>query len=123
MAMKKVADKSGKEIVLTQTKCYLEYVGEMTISAAGNVTTELHDAVDLADVIPDSEVQAIEDEIINILAEDQKRVIAHTDVTLGTHNGDERLVRKEETAIGNFCADATYAYFDSRVLTPLKSVA
>ena len=114
MEMQKVADKSGKEIVLTQTKCYLEYVGEMTIDAAGNVTTELHDAVDLADVTPDANVKAIEDEIIGILAEEQQRVIARTEVALNTHNGDERLVRKQETAIGNFCADATYHYFDSR---------
>ena len=114
LAMKKVTDKSGKEIVLTQTKCYLEYVGEMTIDAAGNVTTELHDAADLADVTPDANVKAIEDEIIGILAEEQQRVIARTDVPLNTHDGDERLVRKEESAIGNFCADATYHYFDSR---------
>ena len=114
MEMQTVADRSGREIVLTQTKCYLEYVGEMTIDAAGNVTTELHDAADLANVTPDANVKAIEDEIIGILAEEQQRVIAHTDVALNTHDGDERLVRKEETAIGNFCADATYAYFDSR---------
>ena len=114
MEMQKVEDKSGKEIVLTQTKCYLEYVGEMVIDADGNVTTELHDAVDLADVTPDSGVKAIEDNIIGILEEEQKRVIARTDVALNTHNGDERLVRKQETAIGNFCADAIYSYFDSR---------
>ena len=114
MEMQKVADKSGKEIVLTQTKCYLEYVGEMTIDAAGNVTTELHDAVDLADVTPDANVKAIEDEIIGILAEEQQRVIARTEVALNVYDGNERLVRKEETAIGNFCADATYHYFDSR---------
>ena len=114
MEMQKVADKSGKEIVLTQTKCYLEYVGEMTIDAAGNVTTELLDAVDLAEVTPDAKVKAIEDEIIGILAEEQGRVIAHTDVALNVYDGNERLVRKEETAIGNFCADATYNYFDSR---------
>ena len=114
MEMQKVADKSGKEIVLTQTKRYLEYVGEMTIDAAGNVTTELHDAVDLADVTPDANVKAIEDEIIGILAGERKRVIARTDVALNVYDGEERLVRKEESAIGNFCADATYHYFDSR---------
>ena len=114
MEMKKVTDKAGKEIVLTQTKCYLEYVGEMTIDADGNVTAQLHDAEDLADVTPDSKVKAIEDEIISEMAAENERVIAHTDVRLDTHNGDERLVRKQETAIGNFCADATYYYFDSR---------
>ena len=118
MAMKTVADKNGSEIVLTQTKCYLEYVGEMTIDSAGNVTTELHDAADLADVTPDAQVKAIEDEIIGILAEEQQKVIAHTDVALninaGANNDGERLVRKQETTIGNFCADATYHYFDSR---------
>ena len=114
MEMQKVEDKSGKEIVLTQTQCYLAYLGEMTIDPAGNVTTKLHDAVALADVTPDPAVAAIEDEIIAIMDERQKNVIAHTDVRLDTHNGEERLVRKQETAIGNFCADATYYYFNSR---------
>ena len=115
MEMQTVEDKSGKEIVLTQTKCYLEYVGEMTIDAAGNVTTKLHDAADLADVTPDAGVQAIEDNIIDIMAEQKTRVIAHTDVALNTNDDSGvRLVRKQETTIGNFCADATYYYFDSR---------
>ena len=114
MEMQKIPDKSGKEIVLTQTKCYLEYLGEMTIDSSGSVTTRLLDAEDLADVTPDPDVKAIEDNIISIMAEEQSRVIAHTDIRLDTHNGDERLVRKQETAIGNFCADATYYYFDSR---------
>ena len=114
MEMQKVADKSGKEIILTQTQCYLAYVGEMTIDAAGNVTTKLLDATDLADVTPDPDVAAIEDDIIKVIAERQNEVIAHTDVTLDTYNGEERLVRKQETAIGNFCADATYYYFNSR---------
>ncbi|MBQ9348897.1 MAG: bifunctional metallophosphatase/5'-nucleotidase [Oscillibacter sp.] len=118
MDMKKVQDKSGKEIVLTQTKCYLEFVGEMTIDANGNVTTKLHDALDLADVTPDPDVMRIEDEIIGIIEAEQELLIAHTDVPLNTNAGSDnkgdRLVRKQETTIGNFCADATYYYFDSR---------
>ena len=34
------------------------------------------------------------------------RVIGQSTVTLNTHDGDTRLVRNSETALGNLCSDA-----------------
>lgn len=115
--MQKVADKSGKEIVLTQTKCYLEYLGEMTIDAEGNVTTRLltMESPELAAVTPDPAVKAMEDAYIGKVSEELERVVGATEVKLPLNDADgNRMVRNQETAIGNFCSDATYYYFNSK---------
>ena len=115
MEMELVADKSGREIVLTQTGCYLAALGEMTIAEDGTVTSKLLKAEDLADVEPDAEVAAIENAFLDEVNEKMNEVIGITEVTLDTTNAaGDRAVRKEETNIGNFCADAFYAYFDTR---------
>lgn len=114
---KEVLDKDGKTIILTQTKCYLAYVGEMTIDAGGKVSTRLISGDDLLamGVEPDADVKAIEDSFIAQVDEELSKVIGATEVAMTTNNAEgNRMVRNQETVIGNFCADATYYYFDSK---------
>ncbi|MBE6914109.1 MAG: bifunctional metallophosphatase/5'-nucleotidase [Ruminococcaceae bacterium] len=110
--MKEVADKDGHTVILTQTGEYLDAVGKMTITADGAVTTEL--LTDLSNVTPDAEVKAIEDAWIAELDTKLGEVIGSVDFTFDNYDADgNRLVRKQETNTGDFCADALYYLFDN----------
>ena len=109
--MEKVTDKGGNEVVLTQTGSYLDAVGVMTI-ANGTITTRLMKAEELASVEPDPAVKAIEDNWITDVDTQLGKVIGHVDATLTNYDAEgNRLVRKQETNVGDFCADALYYLF------------
>lgn len=109
-----VTDKQGEDVVLTQTGSYLAAVGQMTIAADGTIHTELLDAEALADVTPDTEVQAIEEAWIAQVDEELDTVIGSIDDTLDNYDADgNRLVRLQETNTGDFVADALYYLFDN----------
>ena len=113
--MREVTDEAGETVVLTQTGSYLSALGQMTISADGTITTELLTGEDLADVTPDPAVKAIEDAWIGEIDAELGQVIGSTaDVlTNYTADGATRLVRTQETNVGDFAADALYYLFDS----------
>ncbi len=105
---KEVADKDGNIVVLTQTGEYLNAIGKMTITEDG-ITTELITEYNGVD----EDVKAIEDawtaEVDELLGE----VIAKNEVDFRI-NDDEgtRLIRSQETNLGDFTADALYYLFD-----------
>lgn len=108
-----VTDEAGNTVVLTQTGEYLNALGQMTISANGTITTELLTGEDLADVTPDADVKAIEDDWIAQVNKELGVVIGSTDNVLDNYDADgNRLVRKQETNTGDFAADALYYLFD-----------
>jgi len=114
--MQEVKDKDGKTIILTQTECYLHYLGEMSIDKDGNVTTHLITPSELRDmgIEHDAEVKAIEDAYISKVDNELSKVIGATEVPMTTNNEWGRMVRNQETTLANFCTDATYYYFDNR---------
>jgi len=105
---KEVADKEGNPVVLTQTGEYLNAIGKMTISEDGiavELITEYANA--------DEEVKAIEDawaaEVDTLLGE----VIAKNEVDFRIKDDEgTRLIRSQETNLGDFAADALYYLFD-----------
>ncbi|MCD8133839.1 MAG: bifunctional metallophosphatase/5'-nucleotidase [Clostridiales bacterium] len=108
-----VTDLDGNEVLLTQTGCYFSALGEMTISSDGVITTELLTAEDLADVTPDADVLAIEQDWINEIDETLGEKIAETDIEFTVNDEDgNRLVRMGETNLGDFNADAYYWYMN-----------
>lgn len=112
--MKEVADKSGSTVVLTQTGSYLDALGQMTITADGKITTQLLTAADLTAVAPNAEVKAIEDKWISDIDTQLGEVIGSFADVMTNYDADgNRLVRKQETNEGDFCADALYYLFDS----------
>ena len=113
--MEEVTDEAGNTVILTQTGSYLDAVGQMTIAADGAITTQLLTAEDLAEVTPDAEVKAIEDAWVAEIDAQLGEVIGSTaDVlTNYTADGATRLVRSQETNVGDFAADALYYLFDS----------
>jgi len=104
---KYVTDKDGYSVLLTQTGEYLKAVGKMTIGKDG-ITTELITAYEGVD----EEVKAIEDawaaEVDTLLGE----VIAKNEVDFRINGDEGRLIRKQETNLGDFAADALYYLFD-----------
>ena len=111
--MKKVSDKSGNTVILTQTGEYLNAVGEMTITD-NSITTELLTAEDLANITPKAEVKAMEDAWISEIDAKLGEKIGFAEITLDNYdeNGN-RLVRLQETNSGDFSADALYYLFDN----------
>lgn len=111
---REVKDKAGETVILTQTGSYLDALGQMTIAADGTITTKLLTAADLASVTPDPEVKAIEDKWISDIDTQLGEVIGSFADVMTNYDADgNRLVRKQETNEGNFCADALYYLFDN----------
>ena len=112
---KNVTDEAGETVVLTQTGEYFGKIGKMVIDAeTGAITTSFITAEDVAGLTPDAEVKAIKDawmaEIDTALGE----VIGSTSLTFDNYDAEgNRLVRKQETNTGDFCADALYYLFDN----------
>lgn len=106
-------DCDGNGVVLTQTGSYLNAIGQMVIAEDGSISCKLLDGEDLADVEPDAEVRAIEDAWIDEMEEKLGQVIGYAEVTLDNFDAEgNRLVRRQSTNSGDFCADALYYLFD-----------
>lgn len=99
----RVANKDGKEIVLSQTGDKLGTIGKVTIKADGTITAEL-----VADYEGNNEaVDARVAEIEASYKEYTSQVVATSEVRLDMDNGEgTRLVRNSETNLGDMIADA-----------------
>ena len=115
--METVADKAGETVILTQTGSYLNTIGQLTISPNGSITTDLLSAEDLAHLVPDAEVKALEDAWMAEITGKLGQVIGRSEVTLDNSDADGNyLVRRQSTNSGDFSADALYYLFDSMSL-------
>lgn len=105
-----VKDKSGKEVVLTQTGSYLDNVGLMEIDG-DTITTSLISSYDRADV----DVVSIEDEINNRIMERMGEKVAKLSTTMYINSPDDtakRLIRSREMNSGDMISDSVYWYFN-----------
>lgn len=106
-----VANKNGEEVLLTQTGAYLTAVGVMTISADGEITTELRTEYENAD----SEIAEMEEQLNSAVMAQLGQTVAELETTLYIYNPEletQRIVRSMETNAGDFVADAFYWYFN-----------
>ena len=106
---KAVTDKDGNAVWLTQTGEYFGAIGKMTITAEGEISTELVTEV----AGSDESVKAIKDAWMTEIDTKLGEIIGHLDVTLDNYDETGRLVRKMETNTGDFAADALYYLFDN----------
>ena len=99
-----VQDKDGNDVVLTSTGTKLANIGKMTITPAGEITTEL--VTGYAEVDPDTD--AFIKQIQAQYEDDLNEVVAQSDVDLIVNDPEtgDRLVRNSETNLGDLCADA-----------------
>ena len=103
----KMLNKDGETVVLAQTGTKLESIGQMTICADGTIESCLVSNY----TGKDAEVEALVEEIRAENEELLQQVVAKTDVDLTTVDPEsgERLIRNEETNLGDLCADAYQA--------------
>ncbi len=100
----KVAAKDGAEVLVQQTGTKLAAAGKIVIAEDGSVSAEL---VDLAGVEADPEATAFIEGVTEKFKSLQETVVAKTAVELTINGADgKRAVRKEETNLGDLCADA-----------------
>lgn len=128
-----VADKDGNAVLLTQTGEYFDQIGMMVIDAeTGAITTDFIGSEEIlgedgetvvgynlvselytgTEVISDAEVKAIKDAWMTEIDTQLGTVIGSTALTFDNYDGENRLVRSQETNTGDFAADALYFLFD-----------
>lgn len=103
--VKPVKNKDGKNVQVIATGTKLENIGKITISATGAVS-----AVNVSKEEASAKDADMEKFVAGIIAKNEettKKVVAKSKVKLSVNdeNGN-RIVRSEETNIGDFCADA-----------------
>ena len=108
--MKEVADKAGNPVILTQTGEYFGAIGKIVIKADGTIETGLVTEWTGSD----KTVKAIKDAWMTEIDTQLGQIIGSAEITFDNYdeNGN-RIVRKQETNTGDFCADALYYLFDN----------
>lgn len=109
-----IKDKEGKQVVLTQTGCYLNAVGIMEVDKEGSITTSLVNSYEGVD----EEVAAIENQLIETVNTELGKKIAEVGPELyisNPDNPDQRLIRSMEMNLGDLFADAFYWNFNKKI--------
>lgn len=101
---KTITDKGGNDVLLSSTGTKFEYIGKLTIED-GEPETELIKTADyqLTDPVIDTYIEKMYEEYA-ILGE-RKVASTEVDLLMKDENG-KRLVRNNETNLGDLCADA-----------------
>ena len=97
-------DLQGNPVLLASTGTKFSNVGLLTLSTEGKFSSRL---IASGEAPVDKKVQAFVEEIKEKALADGNQVVGYNEVNLSIYDDKgERLVRNQETAIGNFCADA-----------------
>lgn len=105
-----VKDKSGKEVLLTQTGSYLNNIGLMEINA-DKVTSSLINSYDNID----ANVASLEKELNDRVMDKMGEKVAKLSTTMYVNNPDDlskRLIRSREMNSGDIISDSVYWYFN-----------
>lgn len=103
-------NKDGEDVVMSSTGTQLTALGSLTIDAEGNLATQLHTETIFQDDETATFIDGIEAQYADALA----TVVATSDVDLTIYDPTEtdadgnpiRLIRSQETNLGDLCADA-----------------
>lgn len=110
-----VKNREGKPVLMSSTGEQFEWIGVLTISGEGKLQTRLISTKEGGTMI-DEEVQSFVEAIKVQALEEGKRVIGFNEKLLSINDAEgNRLVRSQETPIGNFCADAFRTVLDTDV--------
>jgi len=110
-----VNNKEGKPVLLTSSGTNFQYVGRLTINTNGTVHSSLIDITDNR-VNADSNTQQFVEQIKEETVSQGNFVIGRSDVELMIYDSEgKRIVRKQETNIGDFCADALRSFTDADI--------
>lgn len=112
-----VKDKEGNDVLLTQTGCYFNAIGKLTIDTEGKLSGELITEYEGRD----TDVDALAQNWINEVNDDlgEKIAVLDTPLYITIPSTGDRGIRKVEMNLGDFVADATYYYFNEVVGEPI----
>ena len=112
--VQKVANKDGKQIVLTEPGTKFENLGKLTIKTDGTITAELISPTEFTE--KDAGITAYITKLTDTFKEYVSKVVAKSSIALPDkdENGN-RLVRNHETALGDLCADAFRVMMDADI--------
>lgn len=104
IAGEQVSDADGNTVLLSSTGTKLANIGMLTITLEGAVSTQLVTGYTQADEDTDVYIKSIQSEYEGMLNE----VVAQTQVRLVVNDPEtgERIIRSQETNLGDLCADA-----------------
>ncbi len=111
-----VTDKGGNQVLLTQTGCYFDAIGKMTISENREITTELIKEYEGIDEKLDDFQKVWINEVDEMLGE--QIAVSDTNLTITDSANGMRLVRRAETNLGDLEADAFFYYFNENLKEP-----
>lgn len=100
-----VADEDGNDVLISSTGTQFSHIGKLTVAADGTLSTTLIDTDGLTqtDAAIDAYITQINEEYAQL--GDRKIGESTVDLLESDENGN-RLVRLQETNLGDFCADA-----------------
>ena len=101
-----INNKEGKPVLLTSSGSNFQYIGKLTIDTNGGIHSMLV-STSSSSISPDNETELFVNRVKEEVEGLGDFVIGHSevDLTINDENG-KRIVRKQETNIGDFCADA-----------------
>ena len=99
-----INNKEGKPVLLTSSGTNFQNIGKLTIDTNGGIHSTL---ANTSSIVPDSETEAFVNSVKEEVEGLGNFVIGRSevDLTIYDENG-KRIVRKQETNIGDFCTDA-----------------
>lgn len=109
-----VKDSKGKDVLLTQTGAYFKGVGVMTIAKDGTISTEvLHEYGRQNEFVTETEqgwIKTIDEKLGEKIA-----VLDSNLVVMDPKNPAQRIVRCQETNLGDLTADSYYYFFNKKL--------
>lgn len=105
-----VNNKEGRPILLTSSGTNFQYIGQLTINTDGTLESSLINCSDGA-VAADSDCQQFLEQLKEKVSGEGNFVIGSSEVDLTIYDADgKRIVRKQESNLGDFCTDALRAF-------------
>lgn len=100
---KEFVNKDGDTVLLTSTGTKLQNIAQVTVSDSG-IASKLINSIDEED----ADTKAYVDSIYEELDKEFGKVVANSEVDLVIYDPetDDRLIRRQETNLGDLCADA-----------------
>jgi len=114
---REVANAAGEKVLLSQTGTKLKAIGRLTISKDGTLTTQLITEYTGGESPAYQETAASIQRIQEEYEEKLSQVVASSQVLLetGDPNAAIRLIRSQETNLGDLCADAYRAMLEADI--------
>lgn len=110
-----VSSKDGKAVLLTSSGCNFQYIGKLTINTDGTISSS-HVSIADGEILPDNSTQQFVSQIKEDVGNQGNFVIGNSNVELKIYDADgNRIVRKQESNLGDFCADALRVFTDSDI--------